>query len=61
MRDLFFGQEMEEFERKHAVGVNRGKFFAADPPDSDVVRNAVVASKMMESGMKKDLNSLKEQ
>ena len=52
---------MEEFERKHAVGVNRGKFFAADPPDSDVVRNAVVASKTMEYGMKKDLNSLKEQ
>ena len=34
-------QEMEEFERKHAVGVNRGKFFAADPPDSQIVRDAV--------------------
>lgn len=34
-------QEMEEFERKHAVGVNRGKFFAADPPESQIVRDAV--------------------
>jgi len=34
-------QEMEEFERKHAVSVNRGKFFAADPPGSQIVRDAV--------------------
>jgi len=51
---------MEEFERKHAVGVNRGKFFAANPPDSDVVRNAVVAGKVMEAGMKSDLDKLKD-
>ena len=51
---------MEAFERKHMVGVNRGKFFAAPPPDCDDTRNAVVAGRVMHTKMQNEMRVLKQ-
>ena len=52
--------EMEEFERKHMVAANRGKFFAADPPHSANKLDAIAKAGVAQESMVVDLIKLKE-